>query len=247
VDDSKVLVVGATSKIAGEMARLLAHQGAKLHLVARNEERLIELATELARVTEVSFEVADLTEFGRAPGLVHRAVEELGGLDEVYVLHGDIGDQLESERSFAEAERILSVNLISVVALLIPIANVLEAAGKGRIVVVTSVAGDRGRPRNFTYGAAKGGLNIYLQGLRSRLAHTRIRVTTIRLGPVDTPMTAHHRKNFLFGTATAVARDIAFARANGDVYVPRYWRPIMLIVRNLPLAIFQRFGFLAGR
>jgi decaprenylphospho-beta-D-erythro-pentofuranosid-2-ulose 2-reductase len=245
--EARVLIFGATSKIAGEVAKILAQRRAKLHLVARNEARLGALAAELGKLTQVSTEVADLGDPGRAPEIVERAFERLGSVDEVYVLQGDLGEQRLSELSFIEAERILRVNLLGVVALLIPLANGLEARGRGRIVVVTSVAGDRGRPRNYTYGSAKGALNIYLQGLRSRLYSTGVTVITIRLGPVDTPMTENHPKNRLFGRADRVAEQIVAARANGEVYVPGYWWPIMWVVRNLPLALFQRFSFLAGR
>jgi len=124
------------------------------------------------------------------------------------IAHGDLGDQLASERSFTDAEKTLRVNFTSVVSLLIPIANHLEQAKSGRLGVITSVAGDRGRPRNYTYGAAKGALNIYLQGLRTRLYASGVRVTTLKLGPVDTPMTREHEKHALFGKPKSVARSI---------------------------------------
>ncbi len=73
---------------------------------------------------------------------------------------------------------------MSVVSLLIPIANHLEQAKSGTLGVITSVAADRGRPRNYTYGAAKGALNTYLQGLRTRLYAAGVSVTTVKLGPV---------------------------------------------------------------
>ena len=109
--------------------------------------------------------------------------------------------------------------------------------------------GARGRPRNYTYGAAKGALNLYLQGLRSRLYPAGVKVTTLKLGPVDTPMTRTHRKNALFATPARAARDIvrALDRGAGEVYVPWYWRPIMAVVRNTPEPLFQRLGFLSGR
>jgi NAD(P)-dependent dehydrogenase (short-subunit alcohol dehydrogenase family) len=117
--------------------------------------------------------------------------------------------------------------------------------------VLSSVAGDRGRPRNYTYGAAKGALSLYLQGVRSRLYRSApgVRVVTIRLGPVDTPMTKDHPKNALFGEPSAIAHEIVRHESRGplDAYVPGYWRPIMATVRGLPEALFQRFSFLAGR
>jgi decaprenylphospho-beta-D-erythro-pentofuranosid-2-ulose 2-reductase len=112
-----------------------------------------------------------------------------------------------------------------------------------------SVAGDRGRPRNYTYGAAKGALTLYLQGLRSRLYPVGVAVTTLKLGPVDTPMTVDHAKNPLFTTPERLAPAIvrAIDRRAGEVYLPWYWRPILAVVRNTPEPLFQRLRFLSGR
>ena len=167
---------------------------------------------------------------GAAGAAVAAAIDALGGLDVAVIAHGWLGDQLASERDVAEAERIIDTNFISVVALLVPLANHFEAAGAGNIAVMSSVAGDRGRPRNYTYGAAKGALNIYLQGLRTRLWRHGVRVQTLKLGPVDTPMTATHPKTRLFARADAVAAGIVAAIDAGraEAYVPgsggRSWR-----------------------
>jgi decaprenylphospho-beta-D-erythro-pentofuranosid-2-ulose 2-reductase len=125
----------------------------------------------------------------------------------------------------------------------------MEAARQGRIGVITSVAAERGRPRNYTYGAAKGALNVYLQGLRSRLYSAGVSVTTLKLGPVDTPMTHDHAKHALFGKPEGVARSIVRAIDAGipEAYVPSFWRAIMPVVRGTPEALFQRFPFLSGR
>ena len=141
------------------------------------------------------------------------------------------------------------MNFTSVVSLLVPLANHMEAAHAGRLAVITSVAGDRGRPRNYTYGAAKGALNVYQQGLRTRLYAAGVSVTTLKLGPVDSPMTTTHEKHALFGKPPAVARSIVRAidaRAD-EAYVPSFWRAIMPVVKNTPERLFQKLPFLSGR
>lgn len=244
----RILLLGATSAIAAQIANLHAARGDRMHLVARSPDKLAALA---ARLGDAMFtqEVCDLTRTELLRVAVARWIETLGGLDRVLLAHGDLGDQLASEQTWEEAEQILEVNLLSAVAALIPLANYLQSRGSGKICVITSVAGERGRPRNYTYGAAKGALSLYLQGLRSRLYGTDVTVTTIVLGPVDTPMTANHPKNALFAQPDAVAREIVRAMDNGRgaVFVPWFWRYIMMIVRNVPEAVFQRFKFLAGR
>ncbi|HTA20372.1 MAG TPA: SDR family NAD(P)-dependent oxidoreductase, partial [Polyangia bacterium] len=147
------------------------------------------------------------------------------------------------------AEATIVANFTSVVALLIPLANHMERVGTGALGVITSVAGERGRPRNYTYGAAKGALNVYLQGLRSRLRGAGVKVTTLKLGPVDTPMTVTHTKTRVFAKPADVARGIVAAldRGAAEIYVPAFWRAIMLVVRNTPERLFQRLPFLSGR
>ncbi|MFO0555734.1 MAG: SDR family NAD(P)-dependent oxidoreductase [Polyangiaceae bacterium] len=244
----KTLIIGATSAIATEIAKRCASRGESLVLVGRNEGRLAALASSLGGAV-VAHIASDFLDTSRAESIVKQADEVLDGLDSVFIVHGDLGDQLESERSFTEAERVIRVNLLSVLAFVIPIANLFEARGRGSLVIFSSVAGDRGRPRNYTYGSAKGALSLYLQGVRSRLYGKGVRICTIRLGPVDTPMTRDHEKNLLFAAAGDVADTVLRVRDAGpeDVYVPWYWQPIMTTVRRLPEWIFQRLRFLSGR
>jgi short-subunit dehydrogenase len=248
---SHVLVLGATSAIAQEVARVHAARGDSLYLLGRDARKLAGLAEELGpRV--VGLEAGDFDDVSGNEAKVSRALAALApGVDVAIIAHGWLGDQMESERSVAHALAVIATNFTSAVSFIVPIARHLEARGRGSLVVLSSVAGDRGRPRNYTYGAAKGALSLYLQGVRSRLYGTAksVRVVTVRLGPVDTPMTRDHAKNALFGKPHAVARAIVRAEARGplDVYVPWYWRPIMAIVRSLPELVFQRFPFLSGR
>ncbi|HYP76888.1 MAG TPA: SDR family NAD(P)-dependent oxidoreductase [Polyangiaceae bacterium] len=244
----QVLILGATSAVAAEVAVLCAARGDRLHLVGRNPDKLAEVARRCAPA-QVSTQTADFAQLDQNEDCVNRALSALGRVDCVLIAHGDLGDQLASEQNFGEAERILRVNFTSVVSLLIPLANHLEQAKAGSLGVITSVAGERGRPRNYTYGAAKGALNIYLQGLRTRLYASGVSVTTLKLGPVDTPMTRDHKKHILFGKPQSVARSILHAldAEVSEAYVPSFWRATMPIVKNTPEWLFQRLPFLSGR
>jgi short-subunit dehydrogenase len=153
-----------------------------------------------------------------------------------------------SERDYQEAYRATTTNYLSVVSQLLPLSKILQAQGRGHIAVISSVAGLRGRPRNYTYGAAKAALTTYLQGLRSRL-YPFVRITTVLLGPVDTPMTTDHEKNGLFLESPDAARRIVRAIDGGkkDVVVPGIFRAILLVVRLLPEGLFQRIPAISGR
>jgi short-subunit dehydrogenase len=243
------LILGATSAIAAHLARLYAASGARLYLIGRNPEKLRAVVESLGAAV-AGWRAADFDHTAGASALIADATGALGGsIDIAVIAHGLLGDQLATEARFADAEGVILANYLSAVALLVPLANQMEAAGRGHIAVLSSVAADRGRPRNYTYGSAKAALNTYLQGLRTRLWSRGVEVHTLKLGPVDTPMTAGHRKHLLFARPAEVAATIlrVIDRGRTESYVPGYWRLIMLIVRNLPEWALQKLAFLSGR
>ncbi|HEX8818712.1 MAG TPA: SDR family oxidoreductase [Archangium sp.] len=240
----KVLVLGATSAIAQATVRLLAARGASLYLVGRNAERLDAVAKDARTrgAARVESEALDLDELSRHEALVERAATALGGLDGALLAHGILGDQKAAEQSFSETEKVLRTNFLSAVSLLTPLANRFETQKSGTLVVISSVAGDRGRQSNYVYGASKGALSVFLQGLRNRLARSGVAVVTVKPGFVDTPMTADLKKNALFASPEKVARGIVRAADQGrnEVYLPGFWRLIMFIIRSIPEPVFKR-------
>jgi short-subunit dehydrogenase len=243
-----IAIFGATSAIAADVARVYAGRGAQLYLVGRNADKLAQLAAELGSAV-VGSALQDFDHTSAADGCVRAAVTALGRIDVALIAHGLLGDQLQSELALTEAEQIARTNYLSVVALLIPLGNQLEKQRSGHLAVLSSVAAERGRPRNYTYAAAKSALNTYLQGMRSRLYPVGVQVHTIKLGPVDTPMTVSHPKTWLFARAPGVAKQIVTSIDAGEAeaFVPKFWRPIMFTVRNLPEFVFQRVGALSRR
>lgn len=242
---TKVAIFGATSAIAAAVARRLAAEGARLHLVARDPERLEAVAADLrARgAASVTTATADLADTDRHTDLVARAAAALDGLDAVLIAHGTLGDQAEAEADAAVLLRDMRTNLLSPISLLTHLGNAMAARGQGTIAVVGSVAGDRGRASNYAYGAAKGGLGVFVAGLRHRLGRLGVRVTLVKPGFVDTPMTAGIAKGGpLWATPDRVAADIHRALRTGPavLYTPWFWRPIMLVIRLLPDAVFRR-------
>lgn len=242
---TRVAIFGATSAIAGAVARLFAAEGAALFLVARDPARLESVAADLrARgAASVATDVADLAETDGHASLVERARAAMGGLDAALVAHGVLPDQGKAEADAAAALRNLGVNLLSPVSLLTHLGNLMEAQGHGTLAVIGSVAGDRGRASNYAYGTAKGGLRVFAGGLRHRLGRVGVRVTLIQPGFVDTPMTAGIAKGGpLWATPERVAADIRRAMRTGPaiLYTPWFWRPIMLVIRLLPDAVFRR-------
>ena len=244
----KTLILGATSAIAAEVAKICAERGDELYLGGRNPDKLRAVVAAVGDGV-VGFESCDFHEVALADERVARWIEQLGGLDRALIAHGYLGDQERSEREVSYAQQVIDTNFVSVVSLLMPLANFFASQGRGHLAAITSVAGERGRPRNYTYGAAKSGLTCYLEGLRSRLYKRGVCVHNLKLGPVATPMSEGHPQNMLWGEKRQVAGAIvrALGRRRHVVYAPRSWRLVMAIVRCLPERVFQRFGFLAGR
>jgi short-subunit dehydrogenase len=158
--------------------------------------------------------------------------------------HGTLGDQQASQASVELTLQELQTNFISAVSLLTLIANYMEGQRRGAIAVISSVAGDRGRASNYVYGSAMAAKTAFLQGLRNRMAKCGVAVLTVKPGFVDTPMTAHVPKNALFADPADVGKRIYQAMKAGQdvIYVPFFWRYIMLIIIHLPEFIFKRLS-----
>jgi short-subunit dehydrogenase len=172
------------------------------------------------------------------------AVQRLGRIDLALIAHGVLGDQQAAEADFEVAAAILHTNFISTVSLLTWLGNYLQAQRSGTLAVISSVAGDRGRKSNYVYGASKGALNLFLEGLRNRIDRDGVNVLTIKPGFVATPMTAHLPHNALFASPDQIARGILKAvDSRRDVaYLPWFWRWIMLLVCAIPGRFFKKMN-----
>ena len=242
-----VVIFGATSAIAEAIARLWASRKYSLFLVGRNEHKLGAIRDDLrtraaAPDQRIEIRAADLTDFSLHNELIDEADRVLNGIDIALIAHGSLPDQAECENSVQRTLAEITTNALSVVSLLTLLANYFERRGRGTIVAISSVAGDRGRQSNYVYGSAKGMVSLFLQGLRNRLYRKGIAVVTIKPGFVDTPMTAQFKKNFLWASPESVARDIVrhVERGKDVIYVPWFWRYVMLLLRAIPERWFKR-------
>lgn len=239
-----VLILGATSAVARACAVLFARQGYSLILAGRDPDELQRLATDLrireGAQTDWEQFVADEPE--GHPAFFARVLGRTARLEGVLLAFGSMGDQALAVRDFTEAERIIRANFTGAVSILTLAANHLLDSGSGFLLALTSVAGLRGRQSNYLYGAAKGGLDLFLQGLRNRCFAGKVRVITFRPGFLDTAMTWGLPGLFLVASPEYAARKIVGAlQLPGDIhYLPWYWRPIMLAIRLIPEFLFKR-------
>jgi len=240
----RILVLGATSAMAQACGRLWAARGAELLLVARSGDRLAAVAADLAvrGAARIETRVADLDLLPGHAAILDDAAARFGRIDLILLAQGLLADSDACEQSAELAARVLHTNFASAALLAQAAALRLAAGGGGTLVAISSVAGDRGRQSNYAYGAAKGGLSLFLEGLRNRMYRHGVRVVTVKPGIVDSPMTAHLARSALSTSPEVVARAIlrAVDRRRDQVYVPAFWRPVMLLIRHLPEWLFKR-------
>jgi hypothetical protein len=242
----RILIVGATSAIAEATARRWAARGDALFLAGRRAARLDMIAADLRvrGASAVVCAVFDACDLSSHEAMLQAAETALGGLDVVLIAHGSLPDQQACEASVELTLAAMQTNALSVIALATLIGQRFEAQGQGCLAVIGSVAGDRGRQSNYVYGAAKGMVGLFLQGMRNRLAKKGIQVLTVKPGFVDTPMTTAFPKGALWVKPDVIACGIVRAvdGKRDEVYLPGFWRPIMAVIRHIPESVFKRLS-----
>ncbi|MBD2859389.1 SDR family oxidoreductase [Spongiibacter sp. KMU-158] len=245
---NKVMIIGVTSSIAEHTARQLVGKGASLYCVARNAEKLDSIVKDLnvrAPNSNIIGAVMDIRDSQGHMKLLDDAINALGGLDAILVAHGTLPIQKDCESSWETTLVEIDTNALSVLSLLTLVGNYFEQQRRGVIAVISSVAGDRGRQSNYVYGAAKGMVSLFMQGLRNRLFKSGVSVVNIKPGFVDTPMTVGFEKTGpLWAQPDSVASGIvkAMEKGKGDVYLPWFWAVVMFVIRHIPDAIFKRLS-----
>jgi decaprenylphospho-beta-D-erythro-pentofuranosid-2-ulose 2-reductase len=242
----KILIIGATSAIAEHCARIWAAKGDALHLIARNEQHVQVIASDLKvrGASEVTTYCTDLNDMDKHEELLNLADDALEGIDIVLIAHGTLSNQKTCEVSVEETLQEIQTNALSTISLLTLIANRFEAKKSGTIGVISSVAGDRGRASNYVYGSAKAMVTTFSSGLRQRLHKSNVAVVTIKPGFVDTPMTSDFKKGFLWVKPNVVSALIvkAIDKKTTEVYVPYFWSLVMIVIKTIPSILFKRIS-----
>ena len=242
----KIVIIGATSAIAEHCARLwLEKQPVNLTLVGRSAQRIERVATDL-RVRSPQSDIETVTADFLTVESINAKVNELiasGPIDIVLIAHGSLPDQPECQNDIQSCCDALEINGVSPVLYAEAFAKHMQIANRGTIVLIGSVAGDRGRKSNYVYGAAKGLVTRYAQGLQHRFSGSAVHVVLVKPGPTDTPMTAHLKaKGTKLASVESVAKEIIDGVSAGKtlIYAPKKWSLIMMIIRHLPGFVFNK-------
>ena len=242
----RIAIIGATSCIAEHCARIWAQQGSvELVLIGRDRNKLEAVKADLlVRSPSISIDLV-VTNFVD-PLAINETVGTLfssNPIDIALIAHGTLPDQQSCQNSLALNHNSLEINGISPVLYAEAFAFHMSKLSRGSIAIIGSVAGDRGRKSNYVYGAAKGLITRYAQGLQHRFAGTDINVTLIKPGPTQTPMT-QMMNNEKFSQPDMVAKIITsgIAAKKLIIYAPIKWRIIMMVIRHLPNFIFNKLN-----
>lgn len=245
--DSKrgVVIVGATSAIAKAVARAFAQRGFAIVLAARDADENAILAQDLRvryaiDVHPLQFDVSEIDSHEDFVAACRNGLGE--ALTGVVYCAGSMRDQATAQTDWDAARETIRTNFVGAVSILNRFANELESRRAGFICGIASVAGDRGRQSNYIYGAAKAGFATYLAGLRNRLHPAGVHVLTVKPGFIDTKMTWGLPDLFLVASPESAGESIvrAIERKRNTIYVPWFWRAIMLVIRAVPQGIFKR-------
>lgn len=237
-----ILLLGGTSEIGRAIvSELLAPTTHTLVLACRRPDEAHAEAFERdgLRVVVEPFDAADTASHAAAIG---RIADEYGDIDVAIVAFGQLGDQSVFDTDPSAAAAVVHVNYTGAVTASLALAATMRRQGHGALVVVSSVAGERGRASNFVYGSSKAGLDVFAQGLHDALAPQGIGVTVVRPGFVHTRMTRGMR-SAPFATTPRVVGELTAAGVRAGkhtVWAPSALRWVFVVLRHLPRPIFRR-------
>lgn len=242
-----LLVLGGNSAIAKSIAEKFASDKTDIFFAGRNIAEQERIANDFRlrygiNTWSGSF---DATDYGSHEQFLSDVLKVMPSVENVILAFGMLGEQQKAAADFDHARQIFQVNFMGSVSILTHLSNYLKEKRKGGIIVISSIAGDRGRQSNYIYGSAKGGLSIYCQGLRNELSKYNVNLMTVKPGFVDTPMTyGLELPKLLLSSPEKVGRIVykSFRKKKDIVYAPSYWRYIMMIIRSIPEKFFKKLN-----
>ena len=235
-----ILILGGTSEIARHFCYHYLN-GANIYITARDTSFLEPLKKdiELRGTSKVNLLQYDVQQ----PELLDsiRAISD--NIQLLLVTIGYLGDQEKAENDIQEAIKIIDINFRNLLPAIDLVASDMKKNQSGTIVGISSVAGERGRGSNYYYGSAKAAFTAYLSGLRNRLFKSNVHVLTVLPGFIDTKMTSHLTLPKPLTASPKQVADKIFVSVNKKknvVYVLSIWKWIMMIIKNIPEAIFKK-------
>ncbi len=238
------LILGPSSSAARAFAHRAAAGGARIILAGRDAEDLRAQANDLALRHDVPVLVCefDALDLASHPEFAVRVAAQSDGQLNIFAAVGVMPEQAAVDRDPALLRQTVDTNFTGLVSILTAFTPALASQRGGTVMVMGSVAGDRGRPRNYLYGATKAALHTWLQGYAARLSRSGVRVVCVKAGVIDTAMTWALPKLPFMARPEQFAKSAWALAERGPqaAYVPRIWQLVMLVIRSVPTPIFNR-------
>jgi decaprenylphospho-beta-D-erythro-pentofuranosid-2-ulose 2-reductase len=239
-DERRILIIGANSDVALALLPLLHANGHPLLLTSRDRERLQGRVDALAlpgpEITTMTLDISDMT---AAEAFWQGHAESIQG---VFIFAGLMPQQADASGSSELSKQVWATNFTGPARFAELAAATFAERGLGFICALSSVAGERGRAANYTYGSAKAGFSAFLSGLRNRYDRQGVKVITVIPGFMRTKMTqGMPLSGPLTVSAEEAAKSIykAWIKGRDVTYVPGIWRYIMRVIRNIPEFVFK--------
>lgn len=240
-----ILLLGGTSEIGLAIVEEYLKKGsARVVLAALPNDPLRAQSVaqlEAAGASKVEVVDFDALDTGSHPKVVEQAWAD-GDIDVAIVAFALDGDAEELWQNQQKAVRVAEVNYTAGVSVGVLVGEKMKAQGYGRIIVMSSVAGERVKRANFVYGSTKAGLDGFYLGLGEALRPHGPRVTVVRPGQVRTRFSAHVAEAPLTVNKEDVAALAVSAAQKGKelVWAPGTFRWVMMILRHVPRPIFRK-------
>lgn len=238
-----MIALGSNSEIAQAFVEKALESGEsypKIYLFSSNPET----TAKFARHIDVKYlQPSEIFTLDLLENVNYSAFDHINS-DVLFCASGFLGQNTEEGLyNDKNTTQIIDVNYAKLIPVLNFFAQKMERQRAGTMIVLSSVAGERGRQSNFIYGSAKAGLTAYLSGLRNYLFSRKVHVMTVKPGFMQTKMTEGLPLNpKLTATPKQAAKVIfkGFKNRKNVVYVVPVWSFIMLIIRNIPEFIFKK-------
>ncbi len=243
----RIVIVGATSTIAEQCVRLWGAQPdiEEFVFIGRDENKLKALSEDIkVRFPKVIIDSRIVRDFCDDK-IIQTLIKEISSrpIDTALIAHGILGEQSQSQTDFKLLRQVIDINVTSLTFFAEAIVSVMLEQGYGTLGIISSIAGDKARKRNYHYGSAKALVSFFCAGLQHRLVGSNIKICLIKPGPTRSPMTSH-MPGLHLAQASLVAQDIVKGMDKGKriIYTPWKWRYVMFILRHLPWVIFKQMA-----
>jgi len=235
----KAIIIGASSGIGKELAKVLSQEGYEVGLTGRREDMLRALQNELPVKSYVK--PMDVMQTGAAREELQELIDEMGEVDLIVL---NAGISTKSKANWEQEQRIIATNVTGFVALANAAMDYFAGRGGGHIVGISSVAALKGFGISAAYSSSKAFISTYMQALRqkSKKLKLNITVTDIKPGFIDTDMVRKRWGNFLVSPVEKAGQGIyaAIRKKKNHAYIPGYWRPIAWLLKAIPDWVFIR-------